>query len=85
LYSRYIFSRFFLHNPPGEENVFLTHPNAPEALAREEHELLEGEPEVNQYVCIAVLIFSIGIMAATAEWVSQCVIFVVYTHVLNVV
>lgn len=57
----------------------LGHPNAPEALTREEMELLEGEPEVNQYVCIAVLAISIGIMAATAEWVSRYIIFGMYT------
>ena len=27
-------------------------------------------PEVNQWVCLAMLIICIGIMAATAEWVS---------------
>jgi len=54
----------------------LGHPHAPEALTREELELLEGEPEVNQYVCIAVIAVSIGIMAATAEWLVESVDFV---------
>lgn len=68
----YISSRIFVHNPPGEESE---HPDMPEALKHHEQTLIEGEPEVNQYVCIAVLLFSIGIMATTAEWVSQHVIF----------
>jgi Ca2+:H+ antiporter len=70
-YGRYIASRIFLHNPPGEgSNTFRGHPHATEALTQEEIDLLEGDPEVNQYVCIAVLMISICIMAATAEWVS---------------
>ena len=28
------------------------------------------DPEVNQWVCLAMLIICIGIMAATAEWVG---------------
>ena len=28
------------------------------------------EPEVNQWVCLAMLVICIGIMAATAEWVG---------------
>lgn len=71
----YISSRIFLHHPPGEGHV---RPQAPEALNRAEEELLEGEPEVNQYVCIAVILLSIGVMAATAEWVSRSSMFVIY-------
>jgi Ca2+:H+ antiporter len=69
-------SRIFLHNPPGKEKGLHVRPGAPEALKQEEQELLEGEPEVNQYVCIAVIVFSIGIMAPTAQWVSQSTIYV---------
>ena len=66
----YISSRVFLHNPPGEDNALRLGPSAPNALKHEERELYEGEPEVNQYVCIMMLVLSIGIMATTAEWVS---------------
>lgn len=45
-------------------------PDAPEALREEEKEYLEGDPEVNQYVCLLILTVVIAIMAATAEWVS---------------
>jgi Ca2+:H+ antiporter len=71
LYGSYLASRIYLHNPPGEGSTsFRGQPHATEALTREEIHLLEDDPEVNQYVCIAVLMVSIGIMAATAEWVS---------------
>ncbi|KAF8232845.1 hypothetical protein L208DRAFT_1269941 [Tricholoma matsutake] len=73
LHLVYISSRIFLHHPPGEGHV---RPQAPEALNRAEEELLEGEPEVNQYVCIAVILLSIGVMAATAEWLVESIQFV---------
>jgi hypothetical protein len=70
-YNRYICSRIFLHNPPGDDNALRQHPQAPAALKQEEYELIATDPEVNQYVCIAMILVSIGIMAATAEWVSN--------------
>ncbi len=63
---RYICSRIFLHNPP------------PEVINDDEEKsryisirpTSDEEPEVNQYVCIVMLAICIGLMAATAEWVS---------------
>lgn len=69
----YICSRIFLHNPPGDENALVQHPLAPEALKEEEKRLAEAEPEVNQWVLIVMLLISIAIMAATAEWVCLSV------------
>ena len=50
--------------------------NAPEAIKAKEHELATGRPKVNVWACIIMLIITIGIMAATAEWVrtlSRCI------------
>jgi hypothetical protein len=69
-----------LHNPPGEDNALRIRPDAPEALKHEERKFFEEEPEVNQYVCIVVLLLSIAIMAATVEWVSRSIVFAIRTH-----
>ncbi|KDQ57906.1 hypothetical protein JAAARDRAFT_34718 [Jaapia argillacea MUCL 33604] len=72
----YIGSRIYLHNPPGDHNALLPHPNAPEDILHQEQELEEGDPEVNPWACIAMLVVTIGIMAATAEWLVQSIEFV---------
>lgn len=70
----YIASRFYLHNPPGEEVKGLAyHPLAPEALREREKQLAETEPEVNQYVCIVILLVCIGLLATTAEWLVESI------------
>lgn len=65
----YITSRIYLHNPPGDNNAGTVQPNAPRAVHEEEHYLDTADPELNQWVAIVVLIITIGLMAATAEWV----------------
>ncbi|KAF8631279.1 hypothetical protein AX15_002605 [Amanita polypyramis BW_CC] len=57
----YVFSRIFLHNPPGEDE---------ESRRAWEH---DEEPEVNQYVCVVMLIICIGLLAATIEWLTESV------------
>ncbi len=66
----YIASRVYLHNPPGENNALTLHPDAPEELKHEEHHLLQEEPRTNPWACAILLILTVGIMAATAEFVS---------------
>ncbi|KAF6762811.1 hypothetical protein DFP72DRAFT_877002 [Ephemerocybe angulata] len=63
----YICSRVYLHNPPGDETTNLR-PEVPAALKEEEHHLQTNDPHINQYICIALLAVTIGLMAATAEW-----------------
>ncbi|KAK2466427.1 hypothetical protein APHAL10511_002069 [Amanita phalloides] len=58
----YVCSRIYLHNPPGDDEEAKA-----EHRARENNE----EPEVNQYVCIIMLVICIGLMAATAEWLVE--------------
>ncbi|KAE9395770.1 hypothetical protein BT96DRAFT_1021779 [Gymnopus androsaceus JB14] len=69
----YAFSRVFLYNPPGENNALRPLPDAPIELIEEERKLLEEEPEVNQWVCIAFLFATIAVMAPTAEWLVDSV------------
>ncbi|RDB20539.1 Vacuolar calcium ion transporter [Hypsizygus marmoreus] len=71
----YISSRVFLHNPPGEKNLHLNS-SAPDALRHEEKHLVAEDPEVNQYILVAVLVVSIAIMAATTEWLVESIEFV---------
>lgn len=66
---RYIASRIFLHNPPGEGNAFLPGPDAPLEVKMYEERLAQEEPEVNPWFCIGMLMFTVGVMAITAEWV----------------
>jgi len=72
----YVCSRIFLHNPPGDDNALRQHPLAPAALKHEEEHLIATDPEVNQWVCIVMILISIGIMAATAEWLVESIEFV---------
>ncbi|KAJ6627512.1 hypothetical protein B0H10DRAFT_1994949 [Mycena sp. CBHHK59/15] len=77
LLAVYICSRIYLHNPPGEGNSELSqHKLAPEAYAKQAQHLESHDPEVNQWVCIAMLAICIGIMAATAEWLVDSIEFV---------
>ncbi|KAJ7667688.1 hypothetical protein DFH06DRAFT_1039626 [Mycena polygramma] len=77
LLTVYICSRIFLHNPPGAGNSELAqHKLAPEALKERALEIDSEDPEVSQWVCIGMLIVTIGIMAATAEWLVDSIEFV---------
>jgi Ca2+:H+ antiporter len=69
---RYICSRIFLHNPPGEDNALslARHVDAPEELRERERHYETGDPEVKVWACLLMLAVTIAIMAATAEWVS---------------
>jgi Ca2+:H+ antiporter len=44
---------------------------APEAFKDHVARLKEEDPEVNQFVAIVVIAVAIGLLAATAEWVSS--------------
>jgi Ca2+:H+ antiporter len=66
---RYVCSRIFLYNPPGHGNALSMSPDAPEELHRIEAELAEEDPKVNPWVCLALLIVTVAIMAVTAEFV----------------
>ncbi|KAG7096686.1 hypothetical protein E1B28_004100 [Marasmius oreades] len=76
LLAVYICSRIFLHNPPGDGNALQALPDAPLALRQEEAKLIHEDPEVSQWVCIGMLIVTIALMAATAEWLVDSIEFV---------
>ncbi|PFH52599.1 hypothetical protein AMATHDRAFT_74077 [Amanita thiersii Skay4041] len=65
----YVCSRIFLHNPPGPDDL------EDQGGAEQSSGVHKPEagPEVNQYICIIMLIISIGLMAATAEWLVEAV------------
>ncbi|KAH7888045.1 hypothetical protein F5I97DRAFT_1806544 [Phlebopus sp. FC_14] len=69
----YICSRVFYHNPPGSGHNMLSHPDAPQELRHEENKLAQQEPEVNQWVCLFFLVVTVGIMAATVEWLVDSI------------
>ncbi|KAI0337882.1 hypothetical protein BDW22DRAFT_1363665 [Trametopsis cervina] len=64
----YVLSRVFLHNPPGEGNALRVAPNAPLEVKQAEHELQEIEPETNPWACMILLLVTVAIMSATAEF-----------------
>ncbi|KAJ7162544.1 hypothetical protein C8R43DRAFT_990566 [Mycena crocata] len=77
LLSVYVTSRIYLHNPPGEGNSELAqHKLAPEAVKDRAMAIDNHEPEVSQWICIGMLVVTIGIMAATAEWLVDSLEFV---------
>ena len=59
-----------MHNPPGEGNALTVAHDAPDVLKHEEKHLTEEEPLTNPWLMMIVLVVTIGIMAATAEFVS---------------
>ena len=61
----YICSRLYLHNPPGKSDELTRQVTAPLILSQKK------DPEVNQWICLAMLISCIVIMAITAEWVGD--------------
>ncbi|EIM84946.1 uncharacterized protein STEHIDRAFT_60432 [Stereum hirsutum FP-91666 SS1] len=72
----YVFSRWYLHNPPGEGNALQLPPDAPAELKEKEEELAEAEPEVNPWACIILLLVANAIMAVTAEFLVESIEFV---------
>lgn len=72
----YIGSRIFLHDPPGDDNAFQVHPDAPEEIKKAEWDLAHQDPEISPWVCIALLAVTVGIMAYTAEILVENVEFV---------
>ncbi|KAJ7881103.1 hypothetical protein B0H14DRAFT_3763446 [Mycena olivaceomarginata] len=69
LIAVYICSRIFIQKPPGRSNLDIADRRLVSEKSRDPvPELDSEEPQVSQWVCIGVLIITIGIMAGTAEW-----------------
>ncbi|TFL05497.1 hypothetical protein BDV98DRAFT_500213 [Pterulicium gracile] len=71
----YISSRIYIHNPPGTDNAFQPHPDAPEELKIKEKQLAVRDPEVDSWVGVIVLLIAIALVAVTAEWLVKSVEF----------
>jgi len=69
----YVCSRFYLHDPPGEDNAFMPHPDIPQEALEKERELESAEPEVNPWACIILLTITVTLMAFTAEFLVSSV------------
>lgn len=67
---RYVASRMYLHNPPGDNNALTVPHDAPQEIHHQEVELLEEEPLVNPWACMILLVITVGLMSVTAEFVS---------------
>lgn len=65
--NRYVCSRVFLHNPPAGGDSLHERSDAPEELKRLAHELEEKVPTANFTLSIIVSLFSVTLMAITAE------------------
>lgn len=68
--DRYVCSRIYLHDPPGEDDDLASAPLAPDAFKDHAARFKEEDPEVNQFVAMAAIAIAIGLLAATAEWVG---------------
>ncbi|KAF9452155.1 hypothetical protein P691DRAFT_661586 [Macrolepiota fuliginosa MF-IS2] len=69
----YICSRIYVHDPPGEDNALRPAHDAPVAIKEHEEKLANEEPEVNQWVCIVVIIVAVALMAVTAEFLVESI------------
>ncbi|KAJ7688413.1 hypothetical protein B0H17DRAFT_938383, partial [Mycena rosella] len=71
LLAVYLCSRIFLHNPPGTDNGPYEHKDALAELKELVEKMAEEEPEpeVNLWACLILLVFTVGLMAVTAEFV----------------
>ncbi|KAF8753031.1 hypothetical protein RHS01_07377 [Rhizoctonia solani] len=71
---KYIGSRIYLHNPPGENNALDLHPNAPEIEKRMEAEVEREQPEIGPWFGIVFLaIVVVALIAITAEWLVKSI------------
>lgn len=77
--SRYIGSRIYLHNPPGEGNALSMHKEVPHQERQRIEEESNKDPKVSLPVAVVAVIITVGLMAVSAEWVctitpSLCVV-----------
>ncbi|KAJ7667683.1 hypothetical protein DFH06DRAFT_983616 [Mycena polygramma] len=69
----YLCSRIFLHNPPGPDNQLHEHKDAPAEFKEMVERMAEEEPEVNPWACLILLVFAVGLMAVTAEFLVESI------------
>lgn len=69
----YICSRFYLHDPPGDDNALRVPADAPKEAIERSQELAKAEPEVNPWACTLLLIITVAVMAVTAEFLVESI------------
>ncbi|KAN0135210.1 H+/Ca2+ exchanger Vxc1-like protein [Lactarius tabidus] len=72
----YIGSRFYLHDPPGKNNAFTSHPDISPELLRREKELEEAEPDVNPWACVILLVTCVALAGVTAVFLVESIEYV---------
>ena len=69
----YVASRWYLYDPPGEDNALQLDENAPKALHDEEEKWRNYQPDVGPGFCMIMLTVTVVLVTVTAEWVSMVV------------
>ncbi|KAK7470977.1 hypothetical protein VKT23_002391 [Stygiomarasmius scandens] len=69
----YLFSRYYLHNPPGEDKQLHKHKDAPQELKKMIQQMEEREPKVNLVLSIVLLVISVGLMTVTTEFLVESI------------
>ncbi|KAF5370031.1 hypothetical protein D9758_001349 [Tetrapyrgos nigripes] len=69
----YLFSRYFLYNPPGEDKALHKHKDAPSQLKEMVRQMKEKEPEVNLLLSILLLLIAVGLMGVTTEFLVESI------------
>lgn len=65
----YVASRWYLYDPPGEDNALELDHNAPKALHEEEEKWRNHQPVLGPGFCMVMLAVAVILVAITAEWV----------------
>ncbi|THV05419.1 hypothetical protein K435DRAFT_834785 [Dendrothele bispora CBS 962.96] len=69
----YLCSRYFLHNPPGEDKPLHKHRDAPQELKKMIQKMKAKEPEVNLLLSILLMVISVGLMTVTTEFLVESI------------
>ncbi|KAH9987960.1 hypothetical protein BJV77DRAFT_1061506 [Russula vinacea] len=62
-----------MYAPFRPDDDSMPHPEIPLEALRKERELAEAEPDVNPWACIALLVFTVGLMGVTAEFLVDSI------------
>lgn len=71
LLQSYVGSRFYLHNPPGDNDSLHELSDAPASFKADLAKFEEEEPELNPWFCIIILIVTVVLTGVTAEFVRR--------------
>ena len=69
----YVASRWYLYDPPGEDNTLQLDHRAPKALHEEEEKWRNYQPVLGPGFCMIMLIVTFVLVGLTGEWVSMVI------------